>query len=440
MENEQARSTAFESLDHCCRLVSELYGKPGIAHWTNSDYVQLGYILYKKTKVQISPSTLKRIFGKTKTGERYFPQKATRDALAHYLGFKDWEHFTYSSPFPGITEDRPAHKPVQMISAQERAGLQTSHRPRGISWWLAMLLALSAGGYYAYYLLSKKTEMPLVKLECSNPVGKNPHSAAFTVRGLPVSFDDHYLIEFGDGRKVSVTAGDSLYSHYYEVPGRYLAVLKRGSQSLDTVSVYLKTDAWTATAEMMFDTTRVYPVNTAGLFSNGKNRVDALEVSRAGVDTNRTFFVKFLNTQQTDIDGDNFDLSVKLKTSADRAGVRCSQVRVIVFGEQSKHLIDVMKPGCEHWTDMQFSEISKQGEFNKLDFLGADLREGGIIGLNVVNKRATVMINHKKVFETAYQKPLKKIYGLGIFFSGIGEIQSVSLKDTQTNAAFSGNF
>ena len=33
------------------------------------------------TSVQISPNTLKRIFGKLKTHERYYPQKATRDAL-----------------------------------------------------------------------------------------------------------------------------------------------------------------------------------------------------------------------------------------------------------------------------------------------------------------------------------------------------------------------
>lgn len=440
MKNEQAGSSAFDRLDHCCRLVSEIFGKPDIASWTNGDYVQLGYILYKKTRVQISPSTLKRIFGKIKTDERYFPQKATRDALAQYAGFKNWEHFTDIPLLPAVTEEKPAPLPVHRIAAERPAVLHHAKKPGKVPWRRAALLALGIGGYLLYYFFFRTVEKAVVTLECSNAVGKNPHSAAFIVRGLPASFDDHYAIEFGDSRKKSIAAGDSLVSHYYEVPGRYLAILKRDGVPLDTVSVYLKTDAWTATAEMMFDTTRVYPINTAGLFSNGKNGVDAWEVSRAGVDTNRTFFVKFLNTQETNIDGDNFDLLVRLKTSADRAGVRCSQVRVIVFGEEAKHMIDVMKPGCEHWTDMQFSEISKQGEFNNMDFLGVDLHTGGSIALNVHEQTARLSINSRQVFESAYQKPLKKVYGLGITFSGIGEIQSVTMKDSKTGAAFAGNF
>jgi hypothetical protein len=120
--------------------------------------------------------------------------------------------------------------------------------------------------------------------------------------------------------------------------------------------------------------------------------------------------------------------------------VRCSQVRVNVFGESSKHLVDAMKPGCVHWTDLQFSEINKQGESNQLNFLGVDLHEGGSMRIKVENKHARVFINSKQVYEITYQKPLKKIYGLGITFSGIGSIESVVLKDLKTGQPFSGNF
>jgi hypothetical protein len=209
---------------------------------------------------------------------------------------------------------------------------------------------------------------------------------------------------------------------------------------VDTASVYLKTNGWTATARMMYDTTRVYPIEIPNLFAGGKTSVSALEASHAGIDTNRTFFVDFINTQITDIDGDNFDLFVKLKTSPSRPGVRCSQVRVNVMGEHSKHLVDAMKPGCVHWTDLQFSEINKQGESNQLNFLGVDLHEGGSMQIKVENKHARIFINSNQVYEISYQKPLKKIYGLGITFSGIGSIQSVLLKDLKTGRAFSGNF
>ncbi|MCF2490800.1 hypothetical protein [Dyadobacter sp. CY347] len=447
MENGQARASSLDHLDHCCRLVSEMYGKSDIGSWTNSDYVRLGYILYKKTNVQISPNTLKRIFGKIKTDVRYYPQKATRDALASYVGYADWEKFVTSAPGHSvITKRAQATQPYFEAILPDEPILAPVTTKRKVSWVyiLLPLVALIAVAAFAGYKLFFAEPAPVdVALVCQNPVGENPHSAAFVVRGIPEHFDvkkDHYTLDFGDSRRISLIEGDSLYSHYYEVPGRYLAILKRNGVMLDTASVYLKTNGWTATAKMMYDTTRVYPIDIQNLLTGTRKIVSALEVSRAGVDTNRTFFVEFINTQLTGIDADNFELFVKLNTSAPRAGVRCSQVRVTVFGESSKHVFDVMKPGCTHWTDLQFSEVVKPGELNQLNFLGVDLHAGGTVALKIVDKHVRLFINAKQVFETDYKKPLKQVYGLGITFSGIGAIHSVILKDGKTGKSFAGNF
>ncbi|MCE7072508.1 hypothetical protein LZG74_19480 [Dyadobacter sp. CY327] len=448
MENGQARASSLDHLDHCCRLVSEMYGKSDIGSWTNSDYVRLGYILYKKTNVQISPNTLKRIFGKIKTDVRYYPQKATRDALAGYVGYGDWEKFVSEAPRHAVvTKDpvRTAQPYFEAILPDEPILAPVRKRRKMSSVYIGLILAvfIAAVAFASYELFFSSPAPVNAALVCQNPVGENPHSAAFVVRGIPESYDvnkEHYTIDFGDGRRISLIEGDSLYSHYYEVPGRYSAILKRNGVTLDTASVYLKTNGWTATAKMMYDTTRVYPIDIQNLLTRDKKSVSALEVSRAGIDTNRTFFVDFINTQRTDIDADNFELFIKLNTSAPRAGVRCSQVRVTVFGESSKHVFDVMKPGCTHWTDLQFSEVTKPGELNQLNFLGVDLHTGGTVTLKVVDKHVRLFINAKEVFETNYKKPLKQIYGLGISFSGIGAIDSVMLKDVRTGKSFAGNF
>jgi hypothetical protein len=446
MENGQARVSPLEHLDYCCILVSEMYGKPDIGAWTNGDFIRLGYILYKKTNVQISPNTLKRIFGKIKTDVRYYPQKATRDALARYLGYSNWEMFTVVAvPLLPVSEKSPAPLPpagniltgepkVINVNAKSKAGL--SYFGRGI-----MVVLFVAACILIYSILFPES-VPNARLICQNPVGENPHSAAFVIQGMPsvTGPDNHYTIEFGDGKKISLTGGDSLYSHYYEVPGRYSAVLMKNGIPLDTASVYLKTNGWSATAKMMYDTNRVYPIEIRDLLTSGKKSVSVQEVYEAGVDTNRTFFVEFVNTQVTGISGDNFDLFIKLNTSASRPGIRCSQVRVTVFGETSRHFVDAMKPGCTHWTDLQFSEITKRGELNQLNFLGVDLHQGGTLEIKVDRQHARYYINSKLVFETDYKKPLKQIYGLGITFSGIGAIHSLTLKDRKTGKLFEGNF
>lgn len=439
MENGQDKASFLDHLDHCCQLVADTYGKPDSAEWTNSDFIRLCHILYKKTHVQISPNTLKRIFGKIKTDARYYPQKATRDALARYVGFSDWDTFTHKhlAPQPVHPREMPD---IQIVAPEIEAVAPKSHRP---FWGRPMAIGMIAA--IALILLIWQfwpNVEARVTLFCNNPEGDNPHSAVFAIRGFGELTDlsKGYELDFGDGEIMPLDGTDSVYSHYYETPGRFFAKLKKDGQAIDTVPVFLHTNGWTATANMMHDTTRVYPIEGPTLFSNGRNSISVKEIARAGVDTNRTFFVDFINTHLTRINGDNFELLLDVKTSLPRPGVRCSQVRVTVFGDSSNHMIDIMKPGCVHWSKLQLSEIKENGRSDGLNFLGADLVNGGTIQLKVVNRRARLLINGKEVYKNTYQRPLRHLYGLDIMFAGIGTVRSVQLRDLQTGRKFSGNF
>jgi hypothetical protein len=46
----------------------------------------------------ISPDTLKRLFGKTKTYRSYNPQLETKNALALFIGYEGWEDFKKRQP------------------------------------------------------------------------------------------------------------------------------------------------------------------------------------------------------------------------------------------------------------------------------------------------------------------------------------------------------
>ncbi|MBO9620467.1 MAG: hypothetical protein J7539_15685, partial [Niabella sp.] len=71
--------------------------------------------------------------------------------------------------------------------------------------------------------------------------------------------------------------------------------------------------------------------------------VTPTELFHSGVDTNRTFYVHFVNAKKSGINGDNFELTAGITTSPLRPGVRCSQVNIEVFGEGSKDVAEVIK-------------------------------------------------------------------------------------------------
>jgi hypothetical protein len=437
-ENEQSENKQFFfHLEICCRYVGEKYGKPLISTWTNGDYIRLSSILSHKTDVQISPSTLKRIFGKLKTTERYYPQKATRDALADFAGFTDWEAFVQKHPRPVKHEEKTEEEPVLFEQ-------KTIRKKRN---WLPALILLTGIAAIVIWQFNKKEDPTLIntggiKLICNNPEGENPHSAIFKIQ-LPENFSGdtaNFKVDFGDGKQERKIIPGLLVTHYYEIPGRYYAVLKYNDLSLDTIPLYLKTNGWTATAVMQHDTTRVYPVNNSSLFKNGKIRVNADELFRAGVDTNRTFFVHFANTKPLTISGDNFELIADVTTSQLRPGVRCSQVTVDIYGEKSKHSMMLIKPGCVSWAYLHFSENFIDGETDDLSSIGADLSQGGIVKLQVIDKKVKLLVNKKMIYETSYTFPLKKVYGVKITFSGIGVLNDLVLKDLAKGEIFQDGF
>jgi alpha-galactosidase len=82
----------FDTLDGCCKRIIEKMGDKPITDWRVSDYNTLSSLLGQQTKVYLSENTLKRIFGRLKTSQRYYPQIATRNALAQFIGYRDWQY------------------------------------------------------------------------------------------------------------------------------------------------------------------------------------------------------------------------------------------------------------------------------------------------------------------------------------------------------------
>ncbi|MFT3933633.1 MAG: hypothetical protein QM726_08475 [Chitinophagaceae bacterium] len=455
MENEQAvTGQSFFYLEICCRLVAEKFGKLPISSWTNSDYMRLSGILTRNTSITLSPSTLKRIFGKLKTPERYYPQKATRDALASYAGYKTWEEL--------VAHYRPAEEPASTIhEKQETAatndvavsavntaptlqqpGRQSKSSNRIILFTCLLMIPSILILYKYVWQRPTLPDATNITFSCLNPEGETPHTANFVCR-LQAGVDEtkSWSVDYGDGRRLEALGGRQAFSHYYETPGRFYSILKYGSTPIDTAVIYLRTSGWSATGTMPRDTTRVYPIETSLL--TGKSATlgaDIMQILHSGIDTSNTFFIGFDNIMPTNIDGDNFELSTNVITSAQRPGVRCSQVGIVVYGEQSKHSFRIIRPGCEQWLHLRLSEQYNEGSEPNLSFLDADLSKGGNIKFTVLNKKASIYINDKLVYTGNYSFPLKKVYGVSIVFSGVGAIRSFYLRDNKTHETFPGSF
>ncbi|MDF2193483.1 hypothetical protein [Paraflavitalea sp. CAU 1676] len=452
-ENVQLpREREFSYLDICCQLIEQEAGAKKIADWTNGDYLQLSNALLKKTQVSISHNTLKRIFGKLKTPDRYYPQKATRDALAVFAGYADWDHFTQTYPLAqpeaGNQEAQEAEViPAAIISGERAETIATKPvKSNAVKWrWPVLVLLMVTSIALGFWLYPKQDSLPLLKpgsvtLVCNNPEGNNPHSAIFKLVTVDKQLEkENFDIDFGDAQRIEPITAGSLLTHYYEMPGRYYALLSYQGVVIDTAVVYLKSPGWTATATIDKDTTRVWPIERP-LFHQDKMEVSVEDVLHAGVDTNKTFYVHFSHTTPMDISGDNLELQTSLTTSALRPGVRCSQVIVTLFGEKGKHVIMLIKPNCTRWAILRLSENWQEGKSSDLSRLGYDFSSGGRVKMQVENKNVRFWFNDSLAYRTAYNQAIGQLYGVRLSFSGIGSVNNFSLKDLATNKTFHDQF
>jgi hypothetical protein len=75
----------------CCARIEKTLGWGDGSQWSNEDFERLSEKIAEKTGVRLSLSTLKRIWGRVRYDN--FPNGATLNALAAYLGYQGWRDF-----------------------------------------------------------------------------------------------------------------------------------------------------------------------------------------------------------------------------------------------------------------------------------------------------------------------------------------------------------
>jgi hypothetical protein len=424
--------SAFAALDVCCKIIAQKMAPVAIEDWRVSDYNSLSSQLGKQTKVYLSVNTLKRLFGQLKTPQRYFPQKATRDALAQFIGYRDWQEFELVHSAAQVIEPKAKtdNKFVDVEIAKESA-----YKPYRTSICIGILTLVFVGligGFWAW----KSARDPMdTKLVCENPFGNVPHTAVFKLKSKNLLKDDEeYKIDFMDEALPSVISGKKEVAKFFRNPGVVYATLLYHDIPIDTVSIFMQTKGWVANSGN--DTSRAYPI--AGLKPlNPKNiYVSKEQLDSAGLATNKPFLVGFSNIKSSNISGNNFSFSCKVFSEQSRPGTQCVETTIIILGEKHRHLLTLNRSNCVAFSQYKFSEKRVLGSEQFLGALAFDPLNGGDIQIRVENKKVSVILNGKKVLTTRYGQSIGKVMGIKILFSGIGKVISPKLQDLSTKEIF----
>ncbi len=391
--------------------------------WSDKVFKDLSDAIQESAGVVISVLTLKRLLGRIVTKGGYTPQEATKDALAKYLGFLDWNAFIDTVPIAESNKEDSDDEKTNFIKRGWKlvAGV-----------FLIMLLI-----YFIYPLISHKLKSnAAISFTGELLSGLAPHTATFI---YDVSnYPDSVFLDFDDNQIIYMPREKNFFRHGYLIPHYFNVRMISGKNELGNVRVMVKSPAWearlgyanfepTVMLVPLYDTNFLY-ASPAMMVEKGLDKTKGYYVS------DYRFYDDF-NTQ-----GDNFDFSFKAINSKAMGGLYCQDLSIMIQCENSNIIFNLVRPSCSVATMVTISDVSINGQYNDISSLSTDPEKWETIRLVVKNYNAQFYVNDKNVFEVSYKKELGAIKGFTFATMGSGAFDDIVLKNGAGEIKYENNF
>jgi len=411
-------------LTRCRTLIEQSLNWGDSSTWGNDDFEHLSEKIFDRTKVQLSISTLKRIWGKVRYEN--FPTTATLNALAGFLGYTNWRDFkqknTIGEPSP-IRNDSDASRFEN--AAQQGRGRQIES---AYTWPLIVVIVITAVVGLAYFK-KRLTDVDLskIKFEAKKVSDTLPNSVVFNYDASPFKSNSVYIQQSWDPQRREKVPGDGKqHTSVYYNPGYFIAKLIVDNEIKKECIISIKTKGWKGIIE-----TKPMPVYLSPKEIKGKGFMgisDSLLRLKTGTPVFNDAWVKFANVQEFKrIDAGNFTLETTLRNASAVEASICRRVHVTILGTTSAIVIPFSDKGCISDINVLTGDNYISGKSHDMSAFGCDFGKFQNIKCRVETRRLKIYLNDKPILDYPQKQTLGKIEGIRFEFEGAGEIKHVKL-------------
>lgn len=401
-----------EYIQKCLEQIEVLLNWGTSDQWHNDMFNELSDLIEQKTHVLLSPTTLKRVWGKVTYDNS--PSISTLNTLALFAGYNNWRDFKTS----GLSHERPDKKVI--------------NRPK----YLIMVVGL-AGVIILFVSIfalteTKKKGWGVTKPEqvefSGEPVTSGlPNSVVFNFNLAGIRSDSIYIQQFWDPTKtIQVNDRQSQATGIYYYPGYFRAKLIIDGVIVKEHDLFIKSENWSATVDYHPVPKYVVPDLEHGLIHLNDKTIEEVKEQDKPV-----FTTYHLVNDLGDIDGDNFSLSASLRNVYNDKWAVCQKTQIIILGTKGAMLIPLGIRGCASDLYVMLNNVYISGKDHDLSSFGTDLTQFHDIHIDVLDKQVAVIIDDKIVYESSYNDSMGKIAGVRFKFLGAGEVKDVVFKNSK---------
>ncbi|MEM7084909.1 MAG: hypothetical protein AAF489_01925 [Bacteroidota bacterium] len=395
-------------MQKCLLQIEEQLGWGASQQWHNDVFIELSERVLHQTRVQLSPTTLKRVWGKIEYNSA--PSISTLNALSRFAGYANWRDFKNKSnvkkpswlerkitPNLGVIVTSAAILTVVFVSLYSMVGVQEA----GI-----------AKDYSSVTFSSRVLTDDL------------PNSVVFDFNLNGIQSDSLYIQQFWDKTKtIKLKKDQEQATGIYYFPGYFRSKLLVDGEIVKEHDLFISTKDWVGTVDY-----RPVPKYIQGeqLFSDGLSMPASVikEISNSDTPLISTFH---LVQDFGAVSDDNLQIRSVVRNTLSEKWAVCQNLRIVILGTEGALIIPFSTPGCVSNLGLMLNEVSFNGKEHDLSAFGVDLSENTHLDIEIKNKKVAVLINSEEIYAGQYQESIGNFVGIRYRFLGAGAVEEIKV-------------
>jgi hypothetical protein len=389
------------------------------ANWQSRDFERLNILIFEKTKISLSASTLRRIWGRV--NYTFKPSMTTLDALAQFAGHANWRAYCQKE---AARNEHPEAVSVYRSPASKFkvAAFLTS----------TLVLAVFLVLYFTTSKFHKALQSAPAGLSysfSSRPVTRDiPNSVVFTYDARSAGTASVAIQQSWDATKRSTVPGDKQkFTSIYYRPGFYQAKLVVSGVVVKQHPLLIPTHGWLGLianepVPVYLSSTDILHRDSLGISADVLTRHVNTAQSSASPASEFYNVGNFVPVPVTD-----FSFSVELKNTYQEGTAKCQLTNILLITDNQPISIPLSIPGCISNIRLSNGQDDISGKSADLSAFGTDLSGWTKVACRGSADSIAYLVNDRLVFKSKRpDKPLR-ILGLGFTFQGAGMIKKIRL-------------
>ena len=309
-------------LSDCLESIERQLGWGPAERWTNRDFEELSDRIAATTEVNLSVTTLKRVWGRVSYASQ--PSTTTLDTLAQYAGYAHWRDYRHQHEVAAEPSPVPAPPAAEL--------LPPAAPPKKRSYWV--VVPLIVGTLLLLWTVWPGGETAPPPVDASDyyfdlqPVTRGvPNSVVFTYDASAAPTEEVYLQQSWDvRRRERLARNGTTHTSIYYLPGYYAAKLVVADQVVREHELLIRSEGWLAAIET--DEVPVYlPVTEDSL------EVTVQELEELGIALQPEVPTTVITRvgELGEVYTDNFTFRTRFRQTYAAGAAACRRVRVLLL-------------------------------------------------------------------------------------------------------------